>query len=81
MQTYAEGISEAVVDDCLEEDAPKPCIIKALITEQAKEAALAASVVVVATEPGPLGMLLASQNEGDPPFVQALVEGGHRHGR
>ena len=36
MQAYAEGISEAVVDDCLEEDAPKPCIIKALITEQAQ---------------------------------------------
>ena len=37
---YAEGISEAVVDDCLEDDGPKPCIIKALTAlaeKQAKE--------------------------------------------
>jgi hypothetical protein len=42
----------------------------------AKEAALAASVEVVVTEPGPLGMGLASEYEDDPPEIQELVEGG-----
>ena len=71
-QAYTEGVSEAVIDDCLEEDVPKPCIIKALT----KQAALVASVEVVVTEHGPLGMALASEHEDDLPFVHELVEGG-----
>jgi hypothetical protein len=36
-QAHAEGVLEAVVDDCLEEDVPKPCIIKALTKQAQKE--------------------------------------------